>query len=128
MYGRLRITIVTATALAALLALTTGCQHQQMAERRAQMRRENIGYVVDSIVRSEASRPARMNDTFGAIERKRRLDVENTRRNGALVQDYFDRGFRRWEERQPAYRDGIERLILHGKPENIEPTAIILFW
>ena len=88
MYARLRITIVTATAIAALLALGSGCQHQHMAERRAQMRRDNVDYVVDSVVRSEASRPARLHETIGAFE----------------------------------------RLILHGKPENIEPTAIILFW
>ena len=88
MYARLRITIVAATAMAALLALTAGCQHQQMAERRAQMRRDNVAYVADSIVRSEASRPGRVNNTIGAFE----------------------------------------RLILRGKPENIEPTAIILFW
>ncbi|MCH7872923.1 MAG: hypothetical protein IID33_14610, partial [Planctomycetes bacterium] len=47
---------------------------------------------------------------------------------GELVHDYVDRDFRRWEERQPAYRSTFERLILRGKPENIEPTAIILFW
>ena len=128
MYGRLRIATVTATAMAALPALTAGCQHRQMAERRAQMRRESLGYVVDSIVRSEASRPARMNDTFGAIDRKWRLDVENTRRNGELVVEFFERDFRRWEQQQPEYRGAIERLFLHGKPENIEPTAIILFW
>ena len=124
MHRKRTSTIVTAAALAAV----TGCQHQQMAERRAQMRRDNVDYVVDSIVRSEASRPGRVDNTVGLIERRWRLDVENTRRNGELVHEYFERDFQRWEDRQPAYRSAIERLILRGKPENIEPTAIILFW
>ncbi len=75
-------------AASVVAAGNLGCQHQQAAERRAQMRRDNVAYVVDSVERSEASRPARMHGTIGAFE----------------------------------------RLILHGKPENIEPTAIILFW
>ena len=111
-----------------LLVAVAGCQQQQMAERRAQMRFHNIAFVVGAMERSEASRPGRINNTFGVIERKWRLDVENTRRNGELVIEFFDRDFRRWEQQQPEYRDAFERLILRGKPENIEPTAIILFW
>ena len=122
------IPIVAGAVVAALMMSATGCQHQDLAERRARMRRDNIARTVNMIERSEASRPARMGRTLTAIDRRARLDARNTVLNGERVENQVKRSFRRWQDRQPYYRKGIDRFLLRGKPENIEPTAIILFW
>ena len=121
------IPIVTVSVMAALLMSATGCQHQDLAERQARMRRDNIARTVSAIVRSEASRPARIERTIAAIDRRMQRDAQNTALNGERVGSYIERNFRRWRERQRDYGEGINRHFLRRRPENIEPTAIILF-
>ncbi len=122
------IPIVTVFVTAVLLMSATGCQHQDWAERRARMRRDKVAWTVNTIERGEASRPARMGRTLTAIDRRARLDARNTARNGERVEHQVRRNFRRWHDRQPYYRKGIDHHFLRRRPENIEPTAIILFW
>lgn len=110
-----------------LLAVASGCQHQDLAERRARMRRDSIARTVSTIVRGEATRPARIERTIAAIDRRARRDARNTALGGERIGDYIERNFRRWRERQRDYREGINRHFLRRRPENIEPTAIILF-
>ncbi len=122
------IPIVAGAVMAALMMSATGCQHQDLAERRARMRRDKVARTVNLIERSEASRPGRMGRTLTAIDRRARLDARNTARNGERVENQVKRNFRRWHDRQREYREGINRHFLRRRPENIEPTAIILFW
>lgn len=93
------IPIVTVSVMAVLLMSATGCQHQDLAERQARMRRDNIARTVSAIVRSEASRPARMGRTLAAVDRRMQLDARNTALVGEQVQNYIERNFRRWHER-----------------------------
>jgi len=75
----------------------------------------------------EHRRPARFNRTVGMIERKIQYDAELTRENGDEIRVLWNESWRRWVERQPIYRAEAERLF-GGKPDQIEPTAIIMFY
>lgn len=104
-----------------------GCQHEDLARERWELRQAHVKNVGDAIARSEASRPGKLRHTSARINQAIATDVERTRQNPSELSDYISRDAARWRQRQPEYRDAIER-ILRGEPERIEPDAIILFY
>lgn len=116
-----------ALALAVGSAFIAGCAHSEMARQRAHMREDGMANSARVFVRHEAEAPERMNRTLAAVDEKHRADVLATDENGRKIDGWLEFDRRRWDERQPEYRRHIENQ-LNGKPESIEPNAILLFW
>ena len=109
-----------------VLALT-GCQQSNYGQRRLAERERGMAYTLNTYIQSERERPQKLERTvtlMGHIieEDAAQLDY-NTRWFGKMIES----DVRRFEARQPAYRDVILDL-LDGKPENLEHTAIDLFY
>jgi hypothetical protein len=108
------------------LALT-GCQHKQFADERADRRAGVMQHTLETIAESEAVRPARLERAGRWIEKEIADDVVNTEQNAGEFVEFFRRDFDRFKNRQTDYQRTIGE-ILYGKPENLEPNAIRLFW
>jgi hypothetical protein len=117
---------VLVLAAATLLALA-GCQHQGLAQRRLDRRVTRHERTISVAEASEHSRPARLERTVARIQARADRSVQRTQRNAIAIERYWDRTWQLWEERQPRYRRDLERVFL-GKPERIEPHAIIMFF
>lgn len=120
-----RWTLAAALALTALLGVGA-CRHADLAERRLALRRQGMARSVATAAKCESWRPRRLAHTLNALRQGARRDTESSRANLKEINAYWRREWRRWRERQPAYRDRARRVLL-GKPERIERHAIVLF-
>lgn len=117
------------TALAACLIplLAVGCQHKALAQREHEERLTQLDWTVETCRRSEQARPERLARTCRDVEWYFANQAVEFERNAAGAQSYFERDCTR---AGPRLRRAGERTreLLYGKPENIEETAIILFF
>ncbi len=109
-----------------MMAAATGCQHGDMARRANRERVESLQRTVATWSESEAGRPSRARRTGARIPDNLELHAKRLDLMIQRVRAWQVRDWEQWQERQPAYRHEIERRI-HGKPEQIEPVAILLF-
>jgi len=112
---------------AVVLVSAAGCREARLAERRLAYRSERLSDDIARFERLERSRPRRVERTLKAIVRDQRQTVEDLDENVDRLDSHCRTRWRRWVERQPAYRDAAGRILL-GKPERIGPNAIILFF
>lgn len=115
------------TLAASVLLGSAGCQHAGVAEDRLVFRSERVARTARAIERQESVRPQRLDRTLREIDRDLRRAAAASRTNIAEMDVYHRARWQRWSERQPVYRDATRR-ILGGKPERIQPNAIILFF
>ncbi len=116
-------------ALGVLTALcySTGCRRADRADERYQRRVASLHRTTDAYLDRESKSPQRLARAGDTIDEKLKQKSRATRQNFRELHAYIERDLRRWERNQPRYRKDIARFF-RGKPENIERTAIILFW
>lgn len=111
----------------AVTGLAPGCRPSPYADRRLQMRLDNMRETLDAAGRSEASRPAKLEAAGQYIDmslrRSARRLVDNAREAERMVQ----RDVQRFGDLQPVYLRETLRL-LWGRPERIEENFITLFF
>lgn len=117
---------LTQTGLA-LIAFLSGCHPNPYAERRLQMRLDNMRTPVESLARSEASRPARLEADSDDIGMSLRRSAARLDANAQAAMQLLERDVDRFEAQQPVYLHEALRL-LWGRPEEIEENAITLFY
>jgi hypothetical protein len=115
------------TVAASVLLGAAGCQHAGVAEDRLVFRSERVARTARAVERRESLRPQRLERTLREIDRDLRRAAAASRTNIAEIDVYHRDRWQRWSERQPVYQYETRR-ILGGKPERIEPNAIILFF
>ncbi len=113
--------------LVAVMGLSAGCRHHAAVSRQARLRQQSMQLVLDTISGSERSRAARMRRTWGVIEHNTEVDYQRIRYDADYYGAFLRADVQRWRQRQPAYRAVFER-VMAGKPQRIEPNAIILFY
>lgn len=110
-----------------VLSLSAGCQHQQKADRRVAQRLENIRGVAEYVAKDGSRRSAKLAEMGRRIDREARRDAAKLARDVREVNRLAALDVRRWNERQPVYRKSIAREFW-GKPQNIEPVFIDMFY
>ncbi len=98
-----------------------------MARMHHQARVDQLGRTIEVAARSEAERPDRLERSLAHAAWYFEHQAERFEANVEGAQWYIERDFRRAERRLPHAADRAGE-ILYGKPENIEPTAILLFF
>jgi hypothetical protein len=119
--------VTTRTIAVCSIALLSGCQHSDYAQRRISERERNLAWTVDQYVESERSRPAKFRNSIALMGRIAEEDAHQLDYNLRWFGSMIESDARRFEARQPIYRATILD-ILDGKPESIEKTAIDLFY
>ncbi len=119
--------VVVAAALGGFLPLVTlpGCNDPE-ARTRLAARQQSFNWAANSIVQRERENPERLRQDLAFVNKSLQEDARKLDRDVHDLQRYLDYDIRRWQERQPAYREKIKE-ILRGHPENIEHNAIIMF-
>lgn len=105
-----------------------GCQHQHLAQERAQTRLDRFASTPAYLAESEAGRPQRFVGTADYFGWYFRHQTEEFGANAqAAAGQFLGRDVQRAGERLPA--DGKEAVrMLYGRPERIEENAILLFF
>ncbi len=117
-----------ALALLALgIAAALGCEPSPMAQRRTQMRLNNLHETGTMLAQSEQRRPANLREDMDWVKREQQHRDRDLKDSAAWFGQLFQRDVEHFKAQQPEYRREIER-IFRGKPETIEDTAIILFY
>ncbi|MCK4340994.1 MAG: hypothetical protein KAY37_04645 [Phycisphaerae bacterium] len=113
--------------LSLLLLALAGCQHADLADRATQERLASLRRPIQVWGRTEQARPQHLNRTLTHAAWYFKHQREGLARNLPAAGQYFERDVRRSRERLP--RGGQKtRELLYGKPEQIEYTAIMLFY
>jgi hypothetical protein len=114
-------------AAACAPALLSGCEMSRTAERRLDKRVQGMVRPIEVWGAREAKRP----DNLAAGANWIAMDLERSagrlERNLQWFGEWQRRDFERWQARQPVYLKKTGS-ILWGRPENIENTAIKLFF
>jgi hypothetical protein len=116
-----------AAALVCAVLLSGGCQHRELVARGILVRERSLEHVRQSVVESEAIRPSRLRQARTYVAAELRKDADDLTNALLEAENLLNADVRRFEERQPTYQAECRRLFA-GKPERIEPTAILLFW
>lgn len=111
----------------ALLAANAGCRHHDLAAGRLEARQAKLHQTAETWAQTEQSRPSRLARTAQHGVWYFQHQAEELDRNLSGAARYLERDLRRWRDRQRVYREKALDL-LYGKPERIEPNAIILFY
>lgn len=119
--------VIAALGVLAALCYSTGCRQADLADERYQRRVASLHRTTDAYLDRESKSPQRLARAGDTIDEKLKQKSRATRQNFRELHAYIERDLRRWERNQPRYRKDIARFF-RGKPENIERTAIILFW
>lgn len=116
-------------ALATGLALmAAGCQHPGFARAQWDSRVERMKYPLRQFAAAEARRPEKLRAAFDWIEQSIQNDAEKFERDLEGVGAWFQRDVDRFQARQRGpYQRGLEEFF-GGKPQNIEPNAIQMFF
>lgn len=109
-----------------LIASASGCQHQAAAEKRLAYREENLRYLIEAIERNEKKRRVSFDEIVVTIGQNIEDTQHDLRENSAWFAEIYQDSVDAWRENQPAYRETAEDLM-RGRPEDIEPYAIIMF-
>jgi hypothetical protein len=126
-----RVCGLTSLGFVALLLMvlpgTGGCQNPELAQNRRELRRRHIAWTADVAVQSERIRPAEVAQTTSEVCESERQRSGILRRNADKIDAQRRRDWQRWIERQPVYREQLIE-VFGGKPDGVEPSAIILFF
>lgn len=108
--------------------LAAGCQSSSFAKAQWNSRLERMKYPVERFVAEERRRPAKLEQAGDWIEQTIAHDAAKTRRNVDAVGDWYERDVIRFRTRMRGpYQRGLKQFF-GGKPENIEPNAIQMFF
>jgi len=124
MKNRLGTVVITAGAVVSLLG--TGC-NDPTARRMTAERQKRIPMWVGELARREQAGSAKVNAALKQAEQIWQTDVARTHRNGPKIETWVEDDLRRWHNRQRAYPTEIQRHV-RGKPEKIQPTALLMFF
>jgi hypothetical protein len=116
----------TSAAVVGALAGAAGCRHADLAEQGLALRGARMARTAKLVVQQEQSRPRRLAYALNEVHRGLQRDAEMSRANIDEIKLYWQSEWQQWRECEPVYRDRVNR-VLRGKPERIEPNAIILF-
>ncbi|MBK8913219.1 MAG: hypothetical protein IPM64_01225 [Phycisphaerales bacterium] len=114
-------------AAACAIVLAAGCAQRELSDRRLAARERGVQNTLAVWKRGEADAPRRVDRTLGVAGQQLDRDVQKTEAAPARIGGWIDFDTQRWMNNQPVYRRHIENQ-LHGKPDEVEPHAIILFW
>jgi hypothetical protein len=98
-----------------------------VARERQQARANSLGWTAEKLAHREQIAGERLQRDADYIGWWVQRDVERTKLIPGAVQQYVEFDIRRWQERQSDYLSYTGRT-LRGKPEQTEPTAIIMFY
>jgi hypothetical protein len=128
---RRRVCRLTSLGFVALLLValpgTGGCRNPELAKNRRELRRRHIAYTADVAAQSERIRPVEVAQTTSEVCESERQRSGILRRNADKIDAQRRRDWQRWIERQPVYREHLIE-VFGGKPDGVEPSAIILFF
>ena len=113
--------------LMGLAVVGSGCQHQKLADKRIAVRQGSMRCTLGVAQESLESRPERLRLMCHHIDDVWCRDVD---RFGELDEEaalYWDSRLKSWE-RNSRILDHELADVMVGRPENIEPTAIYLFY
>lgn len=113
-------------SLLIFIALGVGCRHADLAEKTLQRRVAGMNNTLAVAAESERSRPAKLAHAFEFIDKDTRGSARRLEANVQALNERLEFENERWRENQSLYREKAAE-IFGGKPENIEPAAIILF-
>lgn len=119
--------VVCWLCMPAMLAAVVGCQPERLAQSRMERRGANLRWAAGKLADREQKSVVWLDRDWRYIQDRLELDAARTDRDLAELDSMIRRDIDRWNARQPVYLREAER-ILRGKPENIEPTAIWLFY
>ncbi len=122
-----RISGFALVALAAAGAATCGCEPSQLAQRRLTMRKENLRETAGLLAHNEQKRPALVKRDLDFVKSAEQHHARALHDNSAWFGQLWQRDVEKFKQNQPEYRDALKR-IFRGKPEQLEETAIILFY
>jgi hypothetical protein len=123
--GSVRRYAVIGLALAGL-GLAAGCDNPLACERLAQ-RERSFKWTADALAYRERQAPERLKRDLDFIKEDEQTHKEMFARDLCQIQARFDYDVQRWQDRQCDYLKYFEEM-LRGKPEDLEQTAIILFY
>lgn len=119
--------VVSWLCLSAVLAAAPGCQPQRLAQERLSYRARQSEWAAGTLAAREQRSAVLVDRDLRFLQERLELDAVRTERDMAELDRLIRRDIDRWNARQPAYRRELQR-ILRGKPEQIESTAIWLFY
>lgn len=121
-------TLVLNVAIMIVFVLAVpGCRHQDLARQRLETRDQHIRNTARVMVETERSQPEQLEKTLVIIDGNLHRDAELTRENVPEYGGYLRGDWNRWRSRPPVYGRWIHDAT-KGRPENLEPTAIWLFY
>jgi hypothetical protein len=109
-----------------LTVVAGGCAPSPAADRRLHMRTDRMQYTVNTWAKSEQGRPAHLQRSLDFVPYVVQRDTRRLKAAGEWFIDWQGRDIKRFQDRGPVYLDKTGR-VLWGKPEGIEPSAIMFF-
>jgi hypothetical protein len=106
--------------------LLIGC-NDPAARTMTLEREQRVRYWLGEFATREREGSGRVNADLREIDRLWNEDMDKTQQNGLRVQHWVNEDLQRWDERKHAFPVVIQQEI-NGKPQNIRPTAILMFF
>ena len=116
----MRQSLRAAWSILAGVIFMLGCQDPAV-QTRWERRGENLNKTLSLWIRIEEQRGENLGRAFDWMERRHRLDIDNTRDNAVKIDRRVEWEFDRWEEMQPVYQRRVAKG-LRGDPESIQRT------
>jgi hypothetical protein len=124
---RISVTGLTGAFARVMILAVGGCTTNHIVDEQAARREDNLNWTLRTLADREARSARNLEFAAGWIDERIRHDQEALERDLKWLGDELEDEFRRFEHNQPLYRDRIAE-ILRGKPEEIERTAIKMFY
>lgn len=103
-----------------LLGAAAGCETPAARERLA-MRENNLQATAHMLEEIENRHSEQLQGTVRFLEKQHQRDIRETNANRDRVENWIQADFDHWEEVEPLYKKGFERLM-QGDERNIERT------
>lgn len=115
-----------------LLAVTgmvgvPACQHRELADWHAERRAKHLAQTAAWFVENEAIRPRKLAKALAFLERESEYRDQRWAALPGQIQALLDYEFAHWRRMKPRIAQEAARQ-LRGQPEDLEPTAIRLFY
>ena len=114
-----------AFGLVGMAVLGSGCQHEALAQKRLHVHQRSMESTLKQVAKSEQTRAPNLQRTWSHIEGSWQRDVRHSRENGPEAEAIWQWHTRAWNRNSRLYGPEAAR-ILFGRPERVEPNAIIL--
>jgi hypothetical protein len=109
-----------------LVAATGSCERSPAADRRLKMRTDRMQYTVNTWAKTEQGRPTHLKRSLDLVPVVVQRDATRLKTASEWFLDWQRRDINRFLDRRPVYLDKTGR-VLWGKPDGIEPSAILFF-